>query len=171
MRAWTDGSARIVGLAVGVALAMVVILAWRIPGGDGSLGASLTFSAAPTGELGVEPAGILISEPALRPAMSVEGAMELLNQTASTLEVSLRALPSNPDLDRLLMVEVLAGGEPLFSGTLGALRRWTRTPLVLESGESRTLDVRAWFPGTVRTGYEGRIEQVPLQFRSSAVEA
>jgi hypothetical protein len=80
----------------------------------------------------------------------------------------MRLLSSLPDLDRLLMVSLeLAGERPLIA-PIGDLRRWTARPLMLLKGESRRLVIRTWVPAGVRTGYQGRVIDVDLQFRGTA---
>lgn len=147
---------------------MLAVWAWRVPGGTGTLGADVIFLAHPTGELGVS-TGPVLSGTGMHPPDEARGTLTLRNQTAATLDVRLRGLPSGGNLDDLLRVEVVAGDRPLFLGTLGGLRTWTETPLLLPSGGTATLSVRAWLPAEVRGGYEGRVEQVSLELRPTPV--
>jgi hypothetical protein len=163
----TETWARRVGLAVGLAVAAALVLAGRLPAGDGTLGADLVVAAHPTGELGVRPSGPFLQGVDLRPGDEARGEVEVVNQTGVPLEVRVRGLPSSTQLDGLLRIAIEAGDEPVFRGTLGQLRRWSSAALRLEPGGSRTLSVQAWLPASLRGGYEGRVEQVGLEFDPS----
>jgi hypothetical protein len=159
--------ARRIGLAVGLAAAAATVLAGRLPAGDGTLGAEVVVAAHPSGELGVRPSGPFLRGVDLRPGDEARGEVEVVNQTGLPLEVRVRGLPSSTQLDGLLHVAIEAGPDPLFRGTLGELRGWSPDALRLDPGEARTLSVRAWLPGSVEGGYEGRVEQVGLEFGPS----
>ncbi len=156
--------ARRAGLAVGLAAAAAVVLAGRIPAGDGRLGTDLVVAAHPTGELGVRPSGPFLQAPDLRPGDQARGSVELVNQTGVALAVRVRGLPSSTQLDGLLRLAIDAGAERIFLGTLGELRTWSHPLLRLEPGEARAISVRAWLPPAVERGYEGRVERVGLEF-------
>ena len=160
----TETWARRIGFAVGLAAAAGLALAGRFPPGDGTLGAHLVLAAHPQGELGVRPSGPFLQAPHLRAGDEARGSVEVVNQTGVALAVRVRGLPSSSQLDRLLRLEIDADADRIFLGTLGELRAWSRAALRLEPGESRTLSVRAWLPATVGGGYEGRVEQVGLEF-------
>jgi hypothetical protein len=158
------------GVAAGIALVAVVVLAFRVPDGTGTLGADVVFAASPTGELGVSRSGPFMSATGLRPGRAFEGRFDVANQTGKRLAVRLRALPDSRDLDRLLVVHVTAdhAKHPIYSGRLGGLRERTR-PFRIESGRARKLRVRASLPAGLRGGYAGRIETIGLEL-SSTVE-
>jgi hypothetical protein len=156
------------GVFAGVALVAVVVLAFRIPDGSGTLGADVIVAISPTGELGVSRPGPFMSATGLRPGGTMSGEVEVANQTGRPLAVRLRALPDSKDLDRLLVVDVRAGGARLFHGRLRGLR--AKTPAFrLDSGRKRALRIRASLPASVRSGYAGRIETISLEL-SSTVE-
>ena len=157
------------GIAAGIALVVLVVLAFRIPDGKGTLGADVIVAISPTGELGVSRPGPFMSATGLRPGGTLSGDVEVANQTGRRLAVRLRALPDSKDLDRLLVVDVRAGGARLYHGRLGGLRTKTAA-FLLDSGRKRTLRVRASLPAAVRDGYAGRIETISLEL-SSTVEA
>lgn len=151
------------GFAVGLLLVVAALLAWRVPPGQGTVGAAIVFSSAPTGELTVSPSGPFLTQNDLRPDETAKGQVVLRNQTGSTLAIRVRALPSAPDLDRILRVAVAAGDDRVFEGRLARLRRWS-APFALTAGESRPVRLRAWLaPGTTK-GYEGRVESIPVEF-------
>lgn len=157
------------GVAAGIALVAVLVLAFRVPDGRGTLGADVIMSISPTGELGLSKSGPFMSVTGLRPGGSFRGETTVHNQTGKRLAIHLRALPDSRDLDRVLRVDVTAGGTTLFRGPLGGLRGRTRA-FELASGERRALRVRAFLPRGLKRGYAGRIESVPLEL-SSTVEA
>ena len=122
---------RLSGLAflAGLAVAVVLVLGWRVPPGSSALGLELRLIVNSTGELGVAPAGQIALGNHLQPRSSNDrlgGKTTVTNQTARGLHVSVRARPSSRDLDDRLMVTVRAGGRRLFRGPLGELRSPTR---------------------------------------------
>jgi hypothetical protein len=157
------------GVAAGIVLVAVVVLAFRVPDGSGTLGADVIVAVSPTGELGVSRPGPFMSATGLRPGDSLSGEVDVANQTGKRLAVRLRALPDSKDLDRLLVVDVHAGAVRLYRGRLGGLR--AATPAFrLDSGRKRALRIRASLPAALRNGYAGRIETIKLEL-SSTVEA
>jgi hypothetical protein len=158
------------GVAVGIALVAVVVLAFRIPDGSGTLGADVIFAISPTGELGVSRPGPFMSATGLRPGGALKGDVDVANQTGRRLAVRLRALPDGKDLDGLLVVDVRVQNatRPIYTGLLGGLRTKTRA-FRIESGQKRKLRIRASLPARLHDGYAGRIESVGLEL-SSTVE-
>jgi hypothetical protein len=156
------------GVAVGIALVAVVVLAFRVPDGSGTLGADVILAISPTGELGVSRPGPFMSATGLRPGRALKGDVDVTNQTGRRLAVRLRALPDGNDLDGLLVVDVRAGGALVYHGRLGGLRAGTRA-FRIESGRKRELRVRASLRAGLRSGYAGRIESISLEL-SSTVE-
>jgi hypothetical protein len=156
------------GVAVGIAVVAVVVLAFRVPDGNGTLGADVIFAISPTGELGVSRSGPFMSATGLQPGGSLNGRVEVANQTGRRLAVRLRALPDSKDLDGHLVVDMRAGGALLYHGRLGGLRAKTRA-FRLESGRKRELRIRASLAARLRGGYAGRIESISLEL-SSTVE-
>jgi hypothetical protein len=158
------------GVAAGVALVAVLVLAFRVPDGSGTLGADVIVAISPTGELGVSRSGPFMSATGLRPGAALSGEVAVHNQTGRRLAVRLRALPDGKDLDRLLVVDVRAGHatRPIFTGRLGALRAGTRT-FRLAPGAKRSLRLRASLPAGLHTGYAGRIQTISLELSSTVV--
>ena len=154
-----------VGLILGVAVAVAGLVSWRMPAPERATAASLSVAAKPSGELELAPRGHVIAAPRLRAGEAVRGELAVRNQTGRTLAVRLRAVPSGRDLDRVLQVEAKVGGKPLFRGTLGALRSFTRRSFRAAPGERRRLDLRAWIPSSARSGWRGRAEDVVLELR------
>ena len=144
-----------------------------MPPGEGPLGLDLRVTASPTAELAASPAGPLLTATRLVPRTrrsGAEGTAHVVNQTGRPLAVKLRALPSSGDLDELLMLELWADGQPLRRARLGQLRRFGRERFVLASGQTRRVRVRASLPSSVEHGYEGRIEDVRIEFDTTPVK-
>ena len=170
MRPRADKWARGVGLLLGLFLTASAVWAWHLPRGNGTLGAQLIVSALPTGELEVTPAGQFLSAPSMRPtpiSQAQSGQIKIRNITPKTLAVHMTGVPSSADLNSLLWVQVNDNGSRVFRGTLGTLQQGIPRPLVLRPQQAATLDFRAWLPPGTGSGYEGRIQTVNLEFRSS----
>ncbi len=154
------------GIGVGVALAVVSVLAWKVPHGTGRPGLDLTVAVQPTGELQTIPAGAAFFATGMTPEAGSElrGSFTVRNRTGVALVVRVQALPSSAAIDEALRVRIDAAGSTLFSGSLGALRTWTDATVMLESGASAALEMTAWLvPGA--TGYVVD-ETVSLEFRT-----
>jgi hypothetical protein len=157
--------ARLAGIQLGVALAAVALLSWRVQGGERTLGADVRIEALQTGPVGVAPIQPFASTPSLLPGKEVSGKVTLRNQTGVPLALRLRALPSTPDLDAVLHVRMNAGAKTLYDGPLSGLRTGSQL-LRLASGKTAPVAVLASIPAGVRSGYQGRIVDVSLQIDS-----
>jgi hypothetical protein len=157
---------RRVAFGVGLGLALLLVLAFRIPRGTGTLGADLTVSVGPTGELGVTPAGPILTSNNLKPGNATRGTFAVRNQTGRTLAVSMRVLPSASTLDRAANVQVTAGRTVLYQGSLGGLRSWTTRKLTLASGQPASFSVQVSLPKKTKGGYQGAIVDAPVEFLS-----
>jgi hypothetical protein len=155
------------GLALGIAVAALLVLAFRVPAEGGPLGAGMRLTTVAPGELEVSPTGTLLNARRLLPgADPAQATLDLRNVTGKDLRVRLRGLPANRDLDRLARLEVLApGGRALVRGPLARFRDWTAALRLPRSG-SAGLTVRAWIPASVRTGFEGRDVDVTVEMRA-----
>jgi hypothetical protein len=162
----SDRVARLAGICVGVALAAVALIAWRVPGGERTLGAEVRIEALKTGEVGVAPLHPFASKPSLLPGQSLSGQVTVRNQTDVPLALRLRALPSVRDLDALLAVRVTAGARTLFNGNLDGLRTGGTQSFTVAASTARRLHVTASLPAGLRTGFQGRILDVSLQVES-----
>ena len=166
----TNTIVKCLGLAAGMAIALALLLGWRVPAATGTLGADVKLVATPPGELALEGSGPFLQGRALEPGgRAATGRLDLQNISPRTLAVQVRLRPSTRDLDRALRVELEDAGA-LAGGTLGALRRWSRRRMRIAPGERRRLDGRA----LMRKGahnYEGRIVDATLEFRARHVGA
>ena len=154
---------RTAGIATGLALAALMVLAFWVPASGQSLGAGVRIAAVAPGEVHVPPTGAFLKTGGLEPGgKSVRATLPVRNVTRGPLDVRLRArMGKNHDLDHAVHVQLRAGGRTLASTTLAGLREWTR-PLRLEKAEERVVRVRAWIPeGTADT--TGRRVAVDLE--------
>jgi hypothetical protein len=157
---WLKGFAFLTGIAaVGLAL-----LAWRIPGGDGTLGADVIFVSHLSGELQVSPVGPFITKAGLEPSDEAGGTLKIRNRTGRRLAIRPRPVPDNRELNGLLHLELESGNTRLFSGPLSRLPKDGARPFVLAPRESAPLTFRAWLPIQTRSGYQGRIVQIDVTF-------
>jgi hypothetical protein len=161
-----DRFTRAIGAAIGLSLVAALIVAARPAGGHGGvLPATLRFTAALDGAVAAEPAApkpLLASGP-MRPGSHARGSFTLRNQTGETLAVRLRAKPSSTQLDGTAQVRLESRGIVLSEGTLQALRQGTNEAVRLRPGGAAVVQVTAWIPAEVETGYEGRNVSVALE--------
>ena len=158
--------AKWIGLTAGLAVALALLMTWRVPVTSGTLGADVKLVATPPGELSLKPVGAFLEGSGLTAGgAAATGRLELRNVTGRMLEVRLRLLPSTPDLDRVLRVELEDAGERVLSGTLRGLRDWSRRAISVAPGESRRVDARAYVARGAGD-YEGRIVDVTLEVRA-----
>jgi hypothetical protein len=166
---WTRGA----GLLIGLAIAFIAISAWRLPPGDGTLGADLVLVTGSSGELSVDPAGPFHSAIHMMPSDGSDapvGELEIFNKTARTLRIRAVAVPSEADLDDLAWLEIASRGHELFRGPLGALADGSDGTVTLASGETASLTFRTWIPEDVGAAAEGRIATVTIAFDTRRVE-
>jgi hypothetical protein len=161
---------RTVGIATGLAFAALLVLAFRVPASSQSLGAGVRITAMAPGEVHVPRTDAFLKVGKLTPGgQPARAELPVRNVTRGPVDVRLRARMATHDLDRAVRVELRAGGRVLASGTLAALRRWTR-PLRLERADERTVRVRTWIPaGTENTA--GRRVAVNLELDAELVKA
>jgi hypothetical protein len=161
---------RTVGIACGLALAALLVLAFRIPASSELLGAGVRFTAMAPGEVHVPRTDAFLPVGKLTPGgKPARATLPLTNVTRGPLDVRVRARMATHDLDRAVHVELRAGGRVLSTGTLAGLRSWTR-PLRVERAGEQTIRVRAWIPaGTEDTA--GRRVAVKLELDAELVRA
>jgi hypothetical protein len=136
---------RTAGIATGLALAALLVLAFRVPASGQSLGTDVRMTAKAPGEVHVPTYSFLDARQLAPGGNPARGALSMRNVTSGPVDVRLRAREGGRDLDRSLHVELRAGRRTLTSGPLGDLRRWTRS-VRLDHAAERTIRVRAWIP-------------------------
>ena len=107
MKVRGDMAVRGAALFLGLAIAFSAVVAWRVPPGEGVLGADVVLAAMPTGELAVDPTGPFLSAAALQPGPEAGAATEelaLTNITAVPQVVRFHAVPAGKDLQDLLWI-------------------------------------------------------------------
>jgi hypothetical protein len=161
---------RTAGIASGLALAALLVLAFRVPASSQLLGAGVRFTAVAPGEVHVPAADTFLRVDKLTPGgKPARATLPVSNVTRGPVDVRLRARTATHELDRAVRVELRAGDRMLASSTLAGLRRWTR-PLRLGRAEERAVRVRAWIPaGTSDT--VGRRVAVKLELDAELVKA
>jgi len=162
---------RLSGLVVGIAVALVALVAWRVPALPAGAGADVSIRAVPSGELAVSNPGDFLHAPALIPSSPTDGAtasVRLTNQSPFSQVVSARGLPATDDLDDVLQIQVRTTRGEVCRGSLRGFRQWTNRGLVLRPGASESYTVRAWIPVSVPTGWRGQRVPVTLQFRATS---
>ena len=163
---------RTAGIATGLALAVLLVLAFRVPASGQALGAGVRITAASPGELHVPaPAGgaFLAARGLMPGGRSVRATLPVRNVTRGPVDVRLRARGGGHELDRALQVELRAGGRRLASGPLAELRRWSRS-LRVERGAERTVRARAWIAAGA-VGTTGRRAELDLELDARLAEA
>lgn len=170
-RTHSDRWLRRAGFVLGLAVAAAGLLAARVPAHPSGLGLDLTVVPSAPDALTLRPPGPLVSAAGMRAGgTGAEGGVTVLNPTARSERVRIRALPSSRAIDRALMVELKAGGRVLYRGRLGGLRRPPDERLVLATGDGFELHAHFWLPPDA-DGWRGHIEDITLAFDAAAVKA
>jgi hypothetical protein len=81
------------------------------------------------------------------------------------LAVRIQAVPSVPDLNRMLRVSAMAEGRTVYAGTLGGLGTWSKRRFVIPTHGRSQLQTRFWLPANLSRGYQNRGVEVTLQFK------
>jgi hypothetical protein len=160
---------RTAGIATGLALAALLVLAFRVPASSELLGAGVRITAMAPGELHVPSSDAFLKVGKLTPGGEpARASLPLRNVTRGPVDVRVRASMATHDLDHAVRVELRSDGQKIASGTLADLRHWTRS-LRLERADERTMRVRAWIPaGTDNT--IGRRVAVQLELDAKLVK-
>jgi hypothetical protein len=161
---------RTAGIATGLALAALMVLALRVPASSHSLGAGVRMAAVAPGEVHVPRTGAFLNVDGLEPGgRSARATLPVRNVTRGPVDVRLRARMGNHDLDYAVHVQLRSGGRTLRSTTLAGLRRWTRS-VRLNKAEERVIRVRAWIPAGAGNTI-GRRVAVDLQLDAQLTKA
>jgi hypothetical protein len=156
---------RAVGATLGICIAVATILLSLPAGGSGGvLPGTVDVSVRAVGAVGAEPAApsVVLHAADLRPGNGAASAgFDLIDEAGRAVTVSFEGTPTSTALDSLAWIGISAAGRRLAAGTLGELRQGLG-PIVLRSGERRSLRVAVWIPAEVETGYEGRRVGVEL---------
>ena len=160
---------KLAGLVTGLLLAAGLVAVLRVPQADGRLGADVRLVASPPAGLSTTASGAFLSGRHLESGgEAATGKLPLRNDLAADTVVSFRALAPADRLARLMTVELTAHGRKIASGSLAELRRWSGS-LRIRRGDTRTVEARAWVPGSVRGGYEGGTADITLDIRAGKV--
>ena len=117
---------RAAGLLTGVAMAVLLLFAVRVPSSSGALGAGLRLTAVPPGDLTVSTDPVLVARDLVAGGRAAQGRLRLRNISAGPVSARIRLRPADRSLDHGLNVRLQAGDRVLAAGPLGSLRRWSR---------------------------------------------
>jgi hypothetical protein len=137
---------RAVGFTLGLAIVALALVGWRVPAGNGTLGADVTLYSVENGNLAVSPSGVLALKRGLGEGDELAGRVKVRNRTGKAVRVQLRTPADRPDLDSLLDVEARAGKTLLYRGRLVGLRNWTKRSFALAPGKTQDVSLRAALP-------------------------
>jgi hypothetical protein len=155
-----------VAFVFGILVVVVAIGHLTLPSTGRTLGAELRIALVPSGEAQVSRLDPFLVATNMRPGGRVaRGGVTVTNTSGTTLAFRVRGRPSARDLDKIVRLDVSAGGETLHRGTLAALRSWASRSFTLESGARKRISLRVWLPSSVTGGYRGRIEDVNLELK------
>jgi hypothetical protein len=168
-----DGAMKWMGAAVGILLAVALVLSWRVAADGRVLPADVSMQAHPAGELEIRPAAAFLSGARLEAGgAAASGALRLQNITPVTLDVRVRLAPSSSALDRALAVGLTARGRTLAEGRLGALRHWSAGSLRIRPGRSAVLHARLAVPAGPRAAAGGGQDvDITAKFQATPVGA
>ena len=164
------GGARFAGFATGLALvAAVAWQAWRVPPTEAPLGLDIALSAVPSGEIGIERVkGDVLGASGMTPgdrSVKARGLLHVRNLTGRTVAARPRLEGGDPELDRILHIELTRRGERVFLGPAGALRSGRAdAALRMTAGELAGVRVRAFVPRTVDEAALGRSARYSVSF-------
>ena len=161
----SSAAARLLGGLVGTGLAAVVLIGARPTPDFPRLPATIRLEVPVTGEIEATPAAprpVLASRSLTPDAKPRVGTFRIRNQTGWVLRVGFRAHGSAEGLEGLVRIRLGAGGRPFADTTLQGLRHGSERGVLVPSGGSRRISIRAWIPGDVGDGYEGRRADVSL---------
>jgi hypothetical protein len=161
-RRTASGVPRVVGFCFGLAIVALALIAWRVPPGDGMLGADVTFFSVENGNLAVSPAGPFAQKRKLEQGDELEGRVTVGNRSSKPVRIQLRAPADRPDLDSLLDVEATAGKTVLYRGRLVGLRQWTTRTFRLDPGARKDVRLHAVLPQDAG----GRFATLNLELRA-----
>ena len=168
MSAKTNHLVRLAGFSIGAVIAIGVVLAGRMPESQAEAPARLSVASTPITQLGVSPAGADFLTAGLRPGgRRGRGVLKLDNFTARPLPVEMRVTSPQRDLDSMVRVRMALRGRPVFEGRLAELRSWTRKPIRVRAGAVQKLQVEAWLPMSIDSGFEGRSLELQLEWRKA----
>jgi hypothetical protein len=151
-------------VAVGAAVAVLLLSTWIVQGGSATAPARVTLVAERSNDLDVHPVTGPLGTGTLRPSSpALVRVVKARNPTGGKLMVSLRAAPDDPGLDSVLAFRIRHAGVTIFDGSLADLRTRGTASFELESHKTTGVEVSAWIPLGSK-GYGARDETVPLRF-------
>ena len=164
---------RALGLFVGLTIAVAIVQAVRVPVAQGQLGANLTITVAPHGEMLIEPTGEVLRARNMIPVAPGEAdhaSVKLTNRTDRRM--MFRPVMGRQKvrvLNRRVRVRLEVDGKRLWGGWLADLRKGGAR-FGMRPKQVRLVTVRAWVPAGMR-GHEARAVEATLGFRAARMES
>jgi hypothetical protein len=146
---------------VGLSLALVALAQARIPAGTGQVPAYASLTAESSVKLGVTPVGReLLSKKTIGPDGSVSGLVEVSNLTDRPLVVEPRLRRLGTETPDALRLQLTAGRNTLYDGTLGHFHARTR----LRPRSAQRLRFRLSMPESGARDVQGRSAKLIVRF-------
>jgi hypothetical protein len=157
-----------IALAVGIGLAALAAVGWRVDGGVQTPPAQVTILTTPSQDLAVVEGSQAVETREIRATTAEEGIdrrLTVRNATGGTLAVGFRAETASKDLDEALRIRIQADGQTIFEGTVSELRAGSAESFQLLSHATASISVLAWIPLTVdEKTWKARGDQVRIEF-------
>ena len=155
----TPAGARIAGLVAGLVLvATVAWSTWRVPVSESPATVGVAAKVAPDGSVRVDVPGDVVRASALgsRHRGEASGLFHMRNLTGQPIAVRAQLSGGDPEVARVLHIELTRRGEVVYAGPASELRGGVARPVLLEPDGLAALRVRAWVDGEVTPALAGR---------------
>lgn len=158
-----------VALLAGLAIAAALVATWRVDNGEAAPPARVEIVTSPSEQIAISPDGVTAAAQKLVPSLPEDGirrTLALRNATAEPHEVRLKAVANRADLGQAVELDVRAGAQRIYGGTLAGLESGSE-PFSLEPGQSLPLTVAAWIPeGASAAEWAGHSVSVSLELET-----
>jgi hypothetical protein len=165
--------ARLLGVALGLALAGYALPGLEIPDGPRALPLTVSVTVVRSGEVGLVHGSQLLVDAEVRSGDdgTARDRLALASQTAVPVDLSIRDVGSPIGLEDQLWLRVTLGHALVFEGTQARLRRSSSRSLRISPGATVPIDVTvALLPGADAQA-AGRRTEIKLQLVSPAAGA
>ena len=165
--------ARLLGLALGVALACYSLAGLEVPDGPRSLPLAVSVSLVRSGEVGLVSGGQLLADAEVRAGDdgTAHGRLALASETAVPIDLSVADVGLPIGLEDQLWLRVTLRGALVFEGTQAQLRRSSSRSLRVSPGASVPIDVTVGLLPGADAQAAGRRTEIKLQLVSPVAGA
>jgi hypothetical protein len=162
--------ARLLGVALGGALAAHTLPGLQIPDGPPSLPLAVSVSVVRSGEVGLRQGGQLLADAEVRSGAdgTAHGRLPVASETAVPIDLSVHDVGSPIGLEDQLWLRVMFGGALVFEGTQAQLRRSSSRSLRISPGATVPIDVTVGLLPGADARAAGRRTEIRLQLVSPA---